>query len=100
MFLSPYLLLAETSATITATVMPKYVSNSHVLIKLQISSGPSLGLLSLALRTTVTAPPTATKTPRASRFRKGSLSMKGAMMQFEMRATTPSGETMDAGAKP
>jgi hypothetical protein len=100
MFLSPYLLLATMSIAMTPTVTPRYVSNSHVLINFQISPGPSFGLLSLALSTTVTAPPTAIITPSASRFRNGSFSMKGAIMQLEIKATTPSGETIDAGAKP
>jgi hypothetical protein len=88
------------SIAITPTVMPRYVSNSHVLISFQISPGPSFGLSSFALSTTVTAPPTAITTPSASRILNGSFSMKGAIMQLEMRATTPSGETIDAGANP
>ena len=43
---------------------------------------------------------TAMTTPRASRQRKRSCSRSGAMRQLEMSATTPSGDTRDAGAKP
>src|SRR5205823_4050143 len=99
-FLCPYLLLAAISPRMTAQVIPKYVSNSHVPINSQISSGPNLGLLLLADSTTVTAPATATNTPSPSRFLKGSFSIIGAIMQFDMRATTPRGETTDAGANP
>ena len=54
------------------TVMPRYVSNSQLVISCHISSWSSLGLLSLALSTTVTQPATAINTPRPSLFLNGS----------------------------
>lgn len=65
-----------------------------------MSSGFSFTSSVLALRTTVMTPATATTTPQKSRWRKRSLNISGAIMQLEMRATTPSGDTMEAGAKP
>ena len=82
------------------TVMPRYVSNSQLVISCHISSWSSLGLLSLALSTTVTQPATATNTPRPSLFRNGSCSIRGATRQLDISATTPRGDTIDAGAKP
>jgi hypothetical protein len=85
---------------IKTTVTARYVSNSQVAMSLQIFCGPNFGLFSLALNTTVTAPPTAITTPKKSLHRNISFMKNGAMMQFEMMATTPSGETILAGAKP
>lgn len=98
--LCPYLELTDIKTSIKKTVIPKYVLNSHVEISSQILSGPSFGLLSLALRTTVTQPPTATITPSPSLILNCSCSNKGAIKQFETKATTPSGDTTEAGAKP
>lgn len=66
----------------------------------QTSCGPSRRSSVFALRTTVTAPPTATSTPQKSRSRKASWRRSGAMIQLEIKATTPNGETIEAGAKP
>ena len=81
-------------------VIPRYSSNSHLVIELQISSGPILSSEFLALKTSVTTPAMAIKTPQASRCRNRSFSSHGAIMQLEIRATTPNGDTIDAGAKP
>lgn len=42
----PYLLLANISMAISPTVTPRYVSNSQVVMRSQMMSGLSLGLLS------------------------------------------------------
>lgn len=64
------------------------------------SCGSSFVSCWFALSTTVTTPPTAIATPQKSRCRNVSLNSIGAIMQFDIRATTPSGDTIDAGAKP
>lgn len=71
-----------------------------VVMAPQTSWGPSLVSSVFALRTTVTAPVMAIRTPQKSRWRNTSLKRSGAMTQLETRATTPSGLTMEAGAKP
>jgi hypothetical protein len=71
-----------------------------VVIASHTSCGPSLVSSVFALSTTVTAPRMAMMTPQKSRWRNVSLKKMGAMTQFETRATTPSGLTMEAGAKP
>lgn len=98
--LLPYLGLAQSRAPIKDKVTAPYISNSIVVIASMISCDPSFRSSVLALSTTVTAPPTATKTPQKSRKRNLSFSMNGAITQFEISATTPNGDTIDAGAKP
>ena len=71
-----------------------------VVMASHTSWGPSFVSSVLALSTTVTAPVMAMMTPQKSCWRKTSLKTMGAMTQLETRATTPSGLTMEAGAKP
>jgi hypothetical protein len=71
-----------------------------VVMASHTSCGPSLVSSVWALKTTVTAPVMATMTPQKSCWRNTSLKKMGAMMQLDTRATTPSGLTMEAGAKP
>ena len=100
MVLCPYLGLAHIKTAMSEQVTATYISNSIVVMAFHTSCGSSLVSWVFALRTTVTAPAIAMMTPQKSRFRKTSLKSKGAMTQFEINATTPSGLTMDAGAKP
>ena len=83
-----------------APVSPRYNRNSHLVIAPQTSFGPNLVSELSALNIIVTTPPTAIITPKRSRIRNRSLSMHGAIMQLEISATTPRGDTMEAGAKP
>ncbi len=48
----------------------------------------------------MTAPATATTTPSASLSRNRSFSSNGAIIQFDTSATTPRGDTIEAGANP
>lgn len=96
----PYLGLAHTSRAMREHETAMYILNSNVVMAFQTSWGASFVSSVLALITTVMAPATATTTPQKSRWRNTSLKKMGAMTQFETSATTPSGDTIDAGAKP
>src|SRR5437667_710660 len=100
MVFPPYLPLAHINTAINDTVTAKYTSNSHLEIASHISCGPNFVSCCFALQTTVTAPATAITTPHKSRCRNLSLSMIGAITQLDISATTPRGDTMDAGANP
>jgi hypothetical protein len=96
----PYLGLAHIRRAMRLAVIPIYTSNAVVVMASHTSCGSSFVSVWFALRTTVTAPVTAITTPQKSRVRKTSLKKIGAITQFEIKATTPSGDTMEAGAKP
>ena len=49
--------------------------------------------------TTITAPPMAQTIPKKSCILNFSFNANGAIMQFETKATVPSGATTEAGAK-